>query len=49
MLAIILTWVARDYIEVVITGALMTVAMAGFIAIPFLAEYFIDEPREKSE
>ena len=46
MLAILLTWTARDLLEVAITGVLIAVVMAIFAAAPFIAEYYIDDRRE---
>lgn len=46
MLAILLTWAARDLLEVAMTGVLSTVVMAVFAAVPFIAEYYIDDRRE---
>lgn len=45
MLAILLSWTARDVLEVAITGVLITVAMAIMAAAPFIAEYYIDDRR----
>ena len=46
MPAIFLTWAARDLLEAAITGVLITVVMAIFAAVPFLAEHYIDDRRE---
>ena len=46
MLPIVLSWAARDVLEVVITGVLITVVMAIMAAVPFIAEYYIDDKRE---
>jgi hypothetical protein len=46
MLAILLSWTARDLLEVAITAVLATVVMALFAAIPFIAERYIDDRRE---
>jgi len=45
MLAILLSWTARDVLEVAITGVLITVVMAIMAAAPFIAEYYIDDRR----
>lgn len=46
MLAILLTYTARDILEVAITGVLITLVMAVIAAVPFIAEYYIDDCRE---
>ena len=49
MLAIYLTWTARDVVEVVLTMVMITVAFGIFAAIPFIAEHFVDDRRDPSE
>jgi hypothetical protein len=49
MLAIYLTWTSSDIIEVAVTMVLIAVVMACFAAIPFIAEYYIDDRRDESE
>lgn len=46
MLAILLSWTMGDVLEVAITGALITVVMGIMAAVPFIAEYYIDDRRE---
>jgi hypothetical protein len=49
MLAIYLTWTARDVLEVVLTMVVITAALGIFAAIPFIAEHFVDDRRDPSE
>lgn len=46
MLAILLSWTARDLLEVAITGVLITVVMGIMAAVPFIAQYYIDDRRK---
>ena len=47
MLAILLTWSTRDILEVAITSVLIVVVMAIMAAVPFIAEYYIDDRRDQ--
>ncbi len=49
MLAIYLTWSSGDIIEVTVTAVLILALMGAFVAIPFLAEHYIDDRRDKTE
>lgn len=46
MLPLVLNWTAREVLEVVVTGVLIVVVMAVIAAVPFIAEYYIDDRRE---
>lgn len=46
MLAIVLNWTPREFVEVAITAVLITVVMGIMAAIPFIAEYYVDDRRE---
>lgn len=46
MLAEILLLTGKEYLEVGVAGVLMAIALAGMAAIPFLAEYFVDDQRD---
>ncbi len=46
MLAILLSWTAGDVLEVAITGVLITVVLGIMAAVPFIAEYYIDDRRD---
>ena len=48
MLSIYLTWTFRDIFEVGLTMVLIAVVMACFAAIPFVAEYYIDDRRDEA-
>jgi hypothetical protein len=45
----VLTWTARDIIEVVIATVLMLLVMGAMAAIPFIAEYYVDDRRPPEE
>lgn len=49
MLTVVLALVARDLIEIVVTGVFVTLVMAAFGAIPFVVEYYIDDRRNSTD
>ena len=46
MLAVFLTWTLGDIAEVGVTMVLITAVMGAFVAVPFLAERYLDDRRE---
>jgi hypothetical protein len=47
--AIYLTWTLGDITEVAVTMVLIAVVMAIIAAIPFIAEYYVDDRRDESK